>query len=92
MKIDKRYTIDSDKIAWRIVDGEAVILNLETGLYYSLDKVGTRAWQFLSEKKSCKETMDLLVDEYEVEKDIITKDLLALIDDLEKEELIEKEK
>ena len=35
MKLEQKYVIDKDKISWRILDGEAVILNVDNGFYYS---------------------------------------------------------
>lgn len=36
------YRIDKDNVTHRILDGEAVILNLDSGDYYSLNEVGTK--------------------------------------------------
>ena len=51
-----RYLINSENAAWRIVDGEAVILSADTTHYYSLNRSGTFLWQLLLEQ-------DLSVDE-----------------------------
>lgn len=89
MELNNRYTIDPDKIAWRIIDEEAVILNLDTGLYYSLDKMGTKIWQLLSEGKSLEDTIDMIASEYEEEEEQrIKHDLLDLVCKLKKEDLI----
>lgn len=42
-----QYTIDQDSCAWRIVDGEAILIHAETTFYYGLDATGTRIWQIL---------------------------------------------
>lgn len=34
-------------VACEVVDGEAVLLNLDTGIYFSLNASGTLAWQAL---------------------------------------------
>ena len=92
MAIVNRYIIDPERIAWRVVDGEAVILNLGTGSYYSLDKIGTRMWQLISEKRACEEAIGLIVSEYEAEKETIADDFLELISELKKEGLIDEER
>ena len=46
ISLDSRVTIGPD-VVFRELDGEAVILNLETGLYFGLNEMGTRIWQRL---------------------------------------------
>ena len=42
-----RFEIRSEDIAAEVVGGEAVILNLSSGVYYSLDGAGAIAWALL---------------------------------------------
>ncbi len=39
-----------DEVIFRELDGEAVILNLDTGIYFGLDAVGTRIWRLIEER------------------------------------------
>ncbi len=71
------------------LDGEAVILNLKTGIYHGLDTVGTRIWKLLQESKPVKDILDTLILEYEVELERCERDLLALLQKLADEGLIE---
>jgi Coenzyme PQQ synthesis protein D (PqqD) len=64
------------------VDGEAVLLNLESGKYFSLDRVGTRMWQLLAEHGQVESALRLLLQEYDVTEDRLQQDLIALIDRL----------
>jgi hypothetical protein len=48
--------------------GEAVILNLKTGVYHGLDGVGARIWQLIQEPRTVEEICITLMDEYQVEK------------------------
>lgn len=41
-----------DAIATEVVDGELVLLQLDDGIYFGLDAVGTRIWQWLMEGRS----------------------------------------
>lgn len=88
MRLEQKYSIDRKKITWRILDGEAVILNLDNGYYYSLNEVGTRIWQAIDKGKSSREIIDYLQEEYQVEKRQLQNDLAEIIKDLEKEGLI----
>jgi len=72
----------SDDAVFRELEGESVLLNLETGMYYGLDAVGTRAWQLAETDGSLRAVRDALVEEYDAEPAIIERDLLALADAL----------
>ena len=54
---DSRY-VPSPDITVRVLDGEAVLLNVQTGAYFGLNKVGTHIWQLYSEGKSTAEVVD----------------------------------
>jgi hypothetical protein len=47
--------------------GEAVILNLKSGMYYGLDPVGARIWQLIQVPMAVKHIQDTILDEYDVE-------------------------
>ncbi len=89
MNLTKKYTIDKDKVTFRVVNGEAVILNLDNGYYYSLNRVGTRIWEALNKQKSLGEIANFLKEEYQLPEKQLKNDLLGLIKDLEKERLID---
>jgi hypothetical protein len=74
------------------IGGEAVILNLQSGTYYGLDEVGNRIWELIQTPRSVKEVQETLMEEYEVEADQCEKDLLALLQMLADENLIEIER
>ena len=71
------------------VDGEAVILGLQSEEYFGLKDVGARIWEIIQEPKTVKEILDLLLNEYEVEPERCERDLLALLQELVNEGLIE---
>ena len=41
-----------DDVIFRELDGEAILLNLATGMYFGLDQVGTRLWALITESGS----------------------------------------
>lgn len=69
--------------------GEAVILNLKNGVYYGLNQLGARTWNLIQGPKRVSEIRDALLEEYEVEPDRCERDLLALLQDLAANGLIE---
>ena len=68
---------------------EVVILNLKNGVYYGLDEVGARIWGLIQEPKAVEEIRDVLLDEYEVEVERCERDLLALLEELVADGLVE---
>lgn len=73
-----KYVVNSDAAAWRIVDGEAVIINLETTHYYSLNESGTFVWNLLAERPhDLDELAGALARHYEQPVDSVRGDLEA---------------
>lgn len=77
------------EVLFREIDGEAVILNLQTGKYFGLDQVGTRMWQLLAEHNQIEPALNVLADEYDVTRDQLQHDLLDLVDKLTAQQLME---
>jgi hypothetical protein len=69
--------------------GEAVILGLTSGVYYGLDTVGTFVWNLLQEPRTIASLRDAILEEYDVEPDRCEQDLLALLERLRDENLVE---
>lgn len=69
--------------------GEAVILNLKSGMYYGLDSVGARIWNLIQEPKTVSAVLDTLLEEYDVEPDRCESDLFILLNDLAGRDLLE---
>jgi hypothetical protein len=96
--VQKRaITVSSSVVAARNqvssdLGGEVAILDLKGGTYYGLDAVGARIWGLIQEEpKTVKEVRDILLEEYEVEPDRCERDLLALLQRLADEGLVEVE-
>ncbi len=64
------------------LEGEAVLLNLQSERYYGLDDVGTRMWQLLAVNGDVAAAYAQLLQEYDVEAAQLEADLAALIDRL----------
>lgn len=71
--------------------GEVAILDLKAGVYYGLDAVGARIWSLIQEPRTVNEIRDILLEEYEVEPERCERDLLALLQRLADEGIIEVE-
>ena len=69
--------------------GEAAILHLGSGIYYSLDPVGARIWALLQQPSRVEHLRDILLAEYDVTPERLEQDLLDLLTQLAAERLIE---
>jgi Coenzyme PQQ synthesis protein D (PqqD) len=64
------------------LQGESVILNLDSERYFGLDDVGTRFLSVLTTSDSIEAAYNKLVEEYDVDGAVLRQDLLALVENL----------
>jgi len=81
----------SDDVVFRELEGEAVLLNMQSGTYFGLDAMGTRIWQLIERHGTLSAVRDELVQEFDVEADAATRDLLDLVGQLAARGLVEIE-
>jgi Coenzyme PQQ synthesis protein D (PqqD) len=79
----------SDSVVFRELDGEAVLLNLDTGTYFGLDEVGTRIWLLIEQHGLLEPVCDAIVGEFEVDRETAERDVLNLADALERNGLVQ---
>ena len=85
----------SDRV--RVPDGvlisrlqeESVVLNLESERYFGLDDVGTRVLSVLTSADSIEAAYASLLAEYDVDGQVLRQDLLALVESLLQQGIIE---
>lgn len=80
-------TIPSQVMARQVGD-ETVILDLASGTYYGLDPVGARIWQLMSEGQTLAQVCATMLAEYEVAREDIERDVLALVNTLVDKQLV----
>jgi hypothetical protein len=68
-----------DDVVFRELDGEAVILNLASGLYFGLDETGTRIWRLIEEHGELRTVLAAMCDEYDAPPETIERDLMTLV-------------
>lgn len=61
---------------------ETVLLNLESGVYFGLDAVGTRVWQLLQQDKTIADVCDVMVEEFDVSPEVLREDVSRLVGEL----------
>ena len=70
------------------VAGEAILIHLQTGVYYSLNDVGTAFWNLLDGARTIEACAQSIAAEYGAPADVVLADLLELAADLNKEGLV----
>ncbi len=68
---------------------EVAILSLDKGVYYGLNHVGKSVWKLLQNPISVCEIYSVLMDEYDVDEEVLKKDVLELLSRLKAEGLVE---
>ena len=76
-----RVTVPDDVLISHLQE-ESVILNLDSERYFGLDDVGTRFLSVLTTSESIGAAYEQLSEEYDVDNDVLRRDLLALVEDL----------
>lgn len=47
LSAESRFEVNTPDVAAKVIDGEAIVMNLANGHYYSLDGVGATVWEML---------------------------------------------
>ena len=71
------------------LDGEVVLLSIERGNYYRIDEVGSRVWALIETPRQVGALCDDLRTEFDVEPAECQADVLAFLNDLFNDGLIE---
>ncbi len=85
--VQRSLAVNSSVVSAQL-DGEAVLLNVDSGVYFGLDSVGTRIWELLSVGAGEAEIFDRLLDEYQVDAQQLHRDLAGFLDVLVSKSLV----
>lgn len=79
----------SAKATFQIVADEAILIHMDTGVYYSLNRVGTEFWDRLDGAQTLQQHAAALARKYSVDEAMVVGDLLELAEKLKAEGLVE---
>jgi hypothetical protein len=79
----------ADNAAFEVVAGEAILIRLDTGTYFSLNKVGTEFWEMLDGEQSVGDHAAVIAAQYEVDTQLVMGDLLELAGKMAADDLVE---
>jgi bifunctional pyridoxal-dependent enzyme with beta-cystathionase and maltose regulon repressor activities len=83
----KKIALAPDIVVQQI-DKDLVLLNMNTEHYYGLDPVGSHFWQLIAENNNTSAAIDLLLLEYEVDRNRLENDIERLVTALSNAQLI----
>jgi hypothetical protein len=86
--LDKMYKINDDKVISETLEGETIIINLDTGNYYSTNITAAIIWNQIQSDNSIQKILQYFINHYDENKDIIEKSITEIIDLLLKDNLI----
>ena len=78
-----------DRVLFRDLGGEAVLLAMDAGLYYGLNESGTRMWHLLAEHGRADVAYQSLLAEYDAPAERIQADLLEFLEALSSRGLLQ---
>lgn len=87
MSPEGRFLI-SDDVVHRELDGETIVLSLESGLYYGLNATGSRVWRLIEEGATTAEMIDRISREFAHPVDEVRADVDALLAALQTKGLV----
>lgn len=74
------------------LDDEAVLLDASSGRYYRLNEVGMRVWELAAGAPTLGDVHRSLLNEFEVDAELLWRDLARLVEELEAEGLTSVER
>lgn len=90
LTLDSTIMVAQDVVSCDLVE-EAAILNLKDGVYYGLNPVGARIWNLIQKPVKVSDILEVLLEEYDVEKEVCQNDLMELLNQLLDKELVKIE-
>ena len=82
-----RYRAIDEALVATLSDG-AVLLNLQTKRYFSLNETGTRIWEMVQQTADEEAIVAALLGEYEVEESMARSEVRRILDELIEAQLI----
>jgi len=87
--LDKNSILQrAENVTFEVVADEAILIDINTGTYFSLNEVGTEFWEMLDGGQTIEQHATVIANKYEVETSMVVDDLLELAEEMAKDKLI----
>lgn len=84
----ENYPVKDDDVLFTSMGEDAVLLHVQRGDYYSLNRVGARLWMIADGTKSIDDLASLLTEEFEISHEQAVKDIIELVEQFVNEGLV----
>lgn len=88
MEASTRFFVSRPQVIQETFDDEIVIVDLDSGNYYSLGKIGADAWNLLEQGRNFGEITQSLAHAYSAETGVVASAMADLLTQLQSENLI----
>ncbi len=86
--LDTRLRPNHEEVIGKVLDGEAIVINLATGSYYAMPDVGAVIWEAIEEQCSLHEIADRVSARYDVSAERAAADMLEFAERLLQEGVV----
>ena len=62
--MESRYAVDENQIVFEVLDQEVMVVNLDTGYYYSLEGTAVEIWQAMAAGATAAEAAETVMAQY----------------------------
>lgn len=80
--------IRTEGVTWQEIDGELVILDLQTSRYLTTNTVGALLAKHLTDERTMEDLIDFLLSSYSIDRDTAERDVQAFVAQLESKDLL----
>ena len=88
MELDSAFAPAHSRVAAKVLDGELIVINLDTGYYYASTGTGVAIWQQIEAGASLRQVIAALIGRYDVDAPRAEHDARAFVEKLAVETLL----
>jgi hypothetical protein len=89
--MDRLFRVNTPAVVAEIIDGEAVIMNLKSGNYFSTENIGSVVWQWIEDGLTYRQMLDLMNKRFTAEREQVEPAFASFLSDLLSHELVREE-
>jgi hypothetical protein len=82
LSVNNFISANEQQVAAKVMDGEAIVINLSTGIYYSLGTTGGFIWSLIEKRPCIQDIVRCVTEHYEVGEIEAERDVLRLSTEL----------
>jgi adenine specific DNA methylase Mod len=86
--LDEYVVKNDEKTAYRIINGEAVVVNLKDSIFHTLNPVATFIWEQADGQTKTEQMIERICQEFEVDWDTAKRDCLEFLGELIRKDLV----